>query len=288
MIVCDTHSHVWAPHSDERPWPPGGQEFFDGTRHRKEALGFEELKGMMDAAGVTRALILPPSWEGYRVDLGLAAAAAYPDRFAVMGRLPLLEPEKAKEMWASWKDAPGILGVRLSFMGKVEREWLADGTTDWYWEFAEANDIPTMVYTPWSRGDTTAIATRHPGLRLIIDHMSVPGGTEDEAITPFIDEAVALAKCPNAYVKLSGMPGCSSVPYPFPNLSPYIKRVIDAFGPERCSWGADVTRLEGKATYAQTVTHFTEELDFLSAKELDLIMGRAICRLLGWAPDRDV
>ncbi len=285
MLVCDTHTHVWAADSAERPWPPGGPEFFQGTRHRREPLGHEELKGLMDQAGVDRALILPPSWEGYRVDLGLEAARAYPDRFAVMGRVPLLEPGEAKEMWAAWGDQPGILGIRLSFMGKVEREWLADGTADWFWAFAEENDIATMVYTPWSRGDTTRIAERHPGLRLIIDHMGVPGGTEDEDITPFVEEAVALARCPNAYVKLSGMPGCSSVPYPFPNLVPYIQKVIDAFGPERCSWGADVTRLEGKATYAQVVTHFTEHLDFLSDQDKDWIMGRGICELLGWPVD---
>lgn len=69
---------------------------------------------MMDVAGVDRALILPPSWEGYRVDLGLAAAQAHPHRFAVMGRVPLLEPDRAKAMWESWADQPGIRGIRGS------------------------------------------------------------------------------------------------------------------------------------------------------------------------------
>ena len=32
-------------------------------------------------------MIVPPSWEGERNDLALAAASAHPDRFAVMGRL---------------------------------------------------------------------------------------------------------------------------------------------------------------------------------------------------------
>ena len=43
----------------------------------------------MAAAGVDRAVIVPPSWEGDRNDLALAAAQAHPDKFAVMGRPPL-------------------------------------------------------------------------------------------------------------------------------------------------------------------------------------------------------
>ena len=37
------------------------------------------------------------------------------------------------------------------------------------------------------------------------------------------------------------------------------------------------------ATYRQPITHFTEELDFLSEDDKDWIMGRAIVTRLGWA-----
>ena len=46
---------------------------------------------MMDEAGVDRVVIVPPSWPGDRNDYGLEAARRYPDRFAVMGRIPLAE-----------------------------------------------------------------------------------------------------------------------------------------------------------------------------------------------------
>jgi hypothetical protein len=36
------------------------------------------------------------------------------------------------------------------------------------------------------------------------------------------------------------------------------------------------------ATYKQRVTHFTEELLFLSEQDKDWIMGRAIRARLGW------
>jgi len=58
---------------------------------------------------------------------------------------------------------------------------------------------------------------------------------------------------------------------------------IYAFGPRRCYWGTDVTNSFVKATYRQRVTHFTEELNFLSEEDKDWIMGSAILARLGWA-----
>ncbi len=66
-------------------------------------------------------------------------------------------------------------------------------------------------------------------------------------------------------------------------MTPHIRRLYDAFGPQRCYWGTDVTNSYAKATYRQRVTHFTEELPFLSEADKDLIMGRAIVARLRWS-----
>ena len=48
-------------------------------------------------------------------------------------------------------------------------------------------------------------------------------------------------------------------------------------------WGTDITNSFAKATYRQRITHFTEELDFLTEDDKDWIMGRAIVERLHWA-----
>ena len=73
-------------------------------------------------------------------------------------------------------------------------------------------------------------------------------------------QSAALAKYPNVSVKLSSAPLISSEPYPFRDVTPHIKRLFDAYGPQRCYWGTDVTNSLAKATYRQRVTQFTEEL----------------------------
>ena len=77
-----------------------------------------------------------------------------------------------------------------------------------------------------------------------------------------IDQSAALAKYPNVSVKLSSVPLMSSEPYPFRDANPHIHRLFDAYGPQRCYWGTDVTNSFARCSYRQRLTHFTEELHF--------------------------
>jgi SAM-dependent methyltransferase len=52
-------------------------------------------------------------------------------------------------------------------------------------------------------------------------------------------------------------------------MTPHIRRLFDAYGPRRCYWGPDITNSFAKASYRQRVTHFTEELTFLSEEDKD-------------------
>jgi predicted TIM-barrel fold metal-dependent hydrolase len=284
MFIVDSQVHIWAPETPQRPWIEGGAGRVTLMGHRAEPLGYEELRGLMDEAGVNRAIIVPPSFEGDRIDLGLEAVHHYPDRFAVMARIPLDQPEQAKQLIASWKDEPGIKGVRLTFHRPQDRPWITDGTADWYWPFAERLRIPTMVHAPYSKSEVGQIAAKHPGLRLIIDHMGILGHTTDDGVAPWIADTAQLAKHPNVYVKVSAIPGYSTEPYPFPKLNKYVQQVVEAFGARRCFWGTDLSRMLGKCklTYGQVVEHFTKHMGFLSQDDMEWIMGRAICECLKW------
>jgi predicted TIM-barrel fold metal-dependent hydrolase len=87
-----------------------------------------------------------------------------------------------------------------------------------------------------------------------------------------------------AYVKVSALPCFSTEPYPFRNLREPLARVIDAFGPRRAFWGSDISRVPKSCSYREVVTHFTEDLDFLSRDDLETIMGRGLIDCLRWRP----
>ena len=141
-----------------------------------------------------------------------------------------------------------------------------------------------MFLAPGNMPRFATVAERHPGLTLIIDHMSLMQEiAQERRIGRAIDDVVALAKYPNVSVKLSSAPTYSFDPYPWRDMTEHLERCFDAYGPQRCYWGTDVTNSYAKASYRQRVTHFTEELSFLSEADKDLIMGRAIVARLRWS-----
>jgi predicted TIM-barrel fold metal-dependent hydrolase len=276
-MIVDAQVHLWKAETPDWKWVPGLKP------QLAEPFTIERLVPMMDEAGVDRVVVVPPSWPGDRNDYGLEAAQRYPNRFHVMGRIPLQNPQSAA-LLPKWKEQPGMLGVRVIFNNETTIPWLTDGTADWFWSAAEKAQVPVMFFAPGQVSKFAAIAERHPQLTLIVDHMGLTAAmAKDNSVPAAIDQAVALAKYPNVSAKLSGSPGVSMEAYPFRDVAVHLHRVFDAYGPQRSYWGTDMTNSFTKASYRQRVTHFTEELSFLSESDKDWVMGRAILARLNWA-----
>jgi len=282
MFIVDSQVHIWKAQSPQRPWVAHGRERMMSQGHKMEEFTYGECLRLMDEAGVKRVILVPPSWEGDRIDYALEACERHPDRFGIMARIPLDRPQEAKAMLRAWRGVPCIKGIRLSFNHPVDGKWITDGTADWYWSYAEEHDIATMLNAPaWKRqiGD---IASAHPRFKIILDHMGILTRTVDDAVRPWIAETIDLRRHANVYVKISALPAYSTQPFPYHNLSGCVRSLIDAFGPRRCFWGTDITRLMSRGlTYKNTVEHFTKYMT-LTVQELDWVMGRALCECLNW------
>ena len=274
-MMIDSQVHIWAPDRPGRPWQPGAKP------HLPEPLGFEQLRLWMDDAGVDGAILVPPPWEGSRNDLALEAARKYPTRFAVMGRIALENPANV-ELLKAWKEQPGMLGIRLNFLQESAKRLLTEGVADWFWPAAERNNVPLMVLAPSLLSQFNEIAGRHPELRIIIDHMGCDRDDVDDAVGSKVGEVVALARHPNVYVKVSATPCLSTAPFPFRNIHGHIRRAIEAFGPQRSIWGTDLTRFIQRCSYRDSISMFTEHMDFLSESDKQWIMGRTIANCLSW------
>lgn len=159
-MICDAQVHIWAEDRPDRPWPPGQA----ARSHRPGSFLKDELLAEMDAAGVDRAILVPPSYEGDRNDLALEAARLHPDRFAIMGRVPLEDP-RAAALLPQWRRQPGMLGIRLTLHMPFQKVWLSDGTADWFWPAAEAAGMPLMILPTGSLPEIDRIAARHPRCR---------------------------------------------------------------------------------------------------------------------------
>jgi L-fuconolactonase len=194
-------------------------------------LSKDEALREMDKAGVDRAILVPPSMEGDRNDLALEAAQLHPDRFAVMGRMAIEQPEN-EALVAGWRNQPGMMGLRLTFKREWAKPLIFEGKAEWFWSAAERAGLPVALQVT---GDTLSgirkIMEQHPKLKFAIDHLGLVPGKKDEAAVALLPDIVALAKLPNVSVKVSALPTASSEPYPYRNLHKYLKQIYDAFGP---------------------------------------------------------
>ena len=172
MQIVDAQIHVW------------GSGLPSNQAHRQvTAFTTEEAVALMDEGGVDAAVIHPPGWDPGASAMAFAAVHAYPGRFAVMGAFPLDRPEN-RGLVATWRQQPGMLGLRYGFLNEPLRGWLADGTLDWLWDAAERAGVPIAMLATDSLTAIGRIAERHPGLRLTIDHLGGRGATPRSKMPP--------------------------------------------------------------------------------------------------------
>jgi L-fuconolactonase len=275
VLIADSQVHIWAAPSEDRPWIEGGEAY----AHRPVPFGPEELLAEMNGAGVARAVLIPPTWEGLRNDLALDASGSEPDRLKVMARVRF-DAADAREQVRNLAADPRVAGIRAVFVRATANQ-LDDGTADWFWPLAEQLEIPVMFCAPGNWTAVRQIATRYPDVRLALCHLNLGTGVRDESINPGVSELVRLAGLDNVAVKTSCLPNYSTAAYPFRNIHDAVRRVIDAYGPERCFWGSDLSRL--RCTYLESVTMMTDGLSDLGPSALGQIMGASLCEWLGWA-----
>ncbi len=272
MLIVDSQIHIW-------------QNGRMSSHHRQvDTYSVEDVLAEMKTAGVDAAVIHPPSSLGEAVNVyAEEAVRRFPDQFCILGHMDLTSPER-EGIVARWRERTGMLGFRFTFNQPEQKTWWTDDSLDWFWAACEKADLRVGLL---ASGDNMAalgkIAARHPQLKFHIDHIGRGGGGKgivDDAVFADLGNMLALAKLPNVAVKLSGAPSYSSDVYPYKNIHGYLRQIIEAFGPTRCFWGTDITRMP--CSYRQCVTMYTEEMPWLKGRDLEQVMGAAVVNWLGW------
>src|SRR5687768_8799545 len=97
-MLTDAQLHVWEADRPDRPWDRQHRPQLD------EPFTVERAVELLDEHGVDRAVLVPPLVSGFNNDTAnayaLEAVAAYPDRFAVMGRFDPRPPDARDRLGA--------------------------------------------------------------------------------------------------------------------------------------------------------------------------------------------
>lgn len=272
MQIIDAQIHVWGSGL------PSNKSHIQVT-----SFTAEQAIDMMNEAGVTAAIIHPPSWDPDSIDMALDAVNKYPGRFAIMGSIDLSNPESISLM-PDWKDQNGMLGMRFGFLRGENKNLLHNNELDWFWSAASEYQIPISVLATDSLLILKEVARQYPDLSLTIDHLGGRGGNtdlKDDEAMEHMSDLLSLSEVPNIAVKATGAPGYSSEIYPFKGMHKYLKQIYDHFGPNRMFWGTDITKM--KCSWKECITMFTNELPWLNDRDQTLVMGEAICKWWGWS-----
>ena len=279
MPIIDSQVHAYEANTPKRPWhsKPNWPDHVTG----------DEMVAEMDKLGIDGAIYISP-FAMYRYDASYAVEVqkAHPDRFAIVKPVDPDDP-KVADVIADWKKTPGAVAVRIMLTRDPGRERdAADPGLDRICKAAREHDFPVNVLFWGNIEAGTKLIDRNSDTRFIIDHLGLlqprtpPAPAEPWAELPKI---LALAKRPNAVIKVSGACTLSQKPYPYDDIWDPVKRVIDAWGLERCLWGTDWTRAYAVCNYEQAVEPFLKTTR-LTDSEKAVLMGGACAKAYGWSP----
>jgi len=292
MQIIDVQMHGVGPWSD---WTGERADL----QHR---LLTELVIAYLDAVGVHGVVLFPAgenAWAAW-------AATALPDRFAYV---PMITPDEADidgAVRAAKKSRDqGQLALRAvigwPLDGRELRRFEA-GAWDPVFAACEEYQVPLFLFIAGWLSRAADIAARFPRLVLIVDHLGLrqpPLDSPEDPPFKSLPQLLDLARFPNVNVKLCGLPSLSREPYPYRDLAPQLRAVVDAFGADRLMWGSDITRFAGrigigrfqlprtlghypgKHTYAESL-HLVRDSDVLTAREKEAILEGTVRRLFEW------
>lgn len=270
----DAHVHVWGGEKTAYPFGP-----HDGLAAPKENFDGARLAQALDAAGVQLALAIQSRVYGYDHAYLFAAVSSLRDRLRVLPLLNAVRPSNVDEMQAL-AERDGVAGFRVIALGPAPADWLIGPDATRLWSRLAELDLPIgLLIGPSQLPIVETLAQRHAGLRIVLDHL---GGIQADAWPGWGPVLLGLGGRPNVYVKLSALGHLSGGSFPYPDLHPPVRELLDSFGAGRLLWGSDWPHVYEYGTYAESAQSVAAAIGIEGAAEQDLIFGGTAASLYGF------
>jgi predicted TIM-barrel fold metal-dependent hydrolase len=289
MEIVDAQVHTYERPSAERPWDPnfgktGGAVMAAALKHAEEtAVPRAEMVAAMDRCGIDAAILVATSHYGWDNGYSVEAAAMYPGRFAVVGRVNHMLAD-VDERVDAFKATPYAVGLRIIVVSDAVADQVRDGAYGRLLSACQEHGMPVCIFPPGYLPVVASLAEEFDGVQFIIDHLGLaqpPLMQPDPDPFQRVGELLDLARYENVAVKLTAAPTLSLQPYPYADLWPQIHRLIDAFGVDRLMWGTDWTRVSSVVSLEDGIRYLTDSDELDEASKTKLLAGNAR-RMFGW------
>jgi predicted TIM-barrel fold metal-dependent hydrolase len=265
--LIDAHSHIWTREVTRFPLKKGTKL----TDLDPPSFSVDALLKLTAANRVGRVVLIQHHlFHGYDNSYLVHAAAKHPKVFRVVGMVNDLGPNPAREM----KDLlrSHVTGFRITSWIR-KKAWLKGAGMESMWRCAaDTGQAICCLMDPPDLPSLDAMCERHPKTPVVIDHFArigVDGTIRDQDI----EKLCKLARHARTHVKLSAYYALGAKQSPYLDLLPMIRKVIDAFGPDRCMWASDSPyQLEDGHSYTASLQLIQKHCPFLSDGDRDKIL----------------
>jgi L-fuconolactonase len=276
LLVVDAHQHVWDLTAAEYPWLSADLAAINRNFDQPD------VQPELDRLGV-RATVLVQAADNVEDTENMFRVAAENDQIAgVVVWLPLTDVDRCERLLDAWRERP-VVGVRHLVHTDPDRRWmLRDDVQPGLALLAERGlTFDVCAETTQLLAQVPAVATSHPRLRLVIDHLAKPS-TAAGNWQPWADLLAAAAAFPTVSAKLSGLntvagPGSDATAF-----QPYVDHALAVFGSERVMFGSDWPfALTAADSYTQVYRALVATLGELSEGERADVLGGTARRVYG-------
>ncbi len=234
-MKIDTHQHFWNLSRVEYPWLTA--DF--GPIYRT----FEppDLEPLLREAGIDKTVLVQSANSYADTEYMLEQADRYPWIGAVIGWVPLLEPDEAARALERFAAHPAFRGIRHLIHDEPDPDWVVqDRVIEGLRVLADRGAIFEVVAVfPNHLKHVPTLAERVPHLTMVIDHLAKPPIKAGQ-MEPWAAQMAAAAQYPRVHAKVSGLNTAAGWDtWSAQDLEPYIEKAVELFGVDRLMFGSD-------------------------------------------------
>jgi L-fuconolactonase len=236
-VVVDSHHHFWDPSRRDYPW------MGDELAAIRKRFGPEELAPLLAAAGVDRTILVQTISSLDETREFLATANANSFIAGVIGWVDLTAMSVGETLAGLRAGAGGnfLVGIRHQVHDEPDPRWLLrHDVRRGIAAVGEAGLAYDLLVKTRELPAAAELVNEFPSMTFVLDHIAKPGIAAGPRDKSWETAMAPLANCPNVYCKLSGMvTEANWTNWSAADLMPYVRRVLDWYGPERCMFGSD-------------------------------------------------
>jgi predicted TIM-barrel fold metal-dependent hydrolase len=243
----------------------------------------EELFRHANPLGVTRVVLIQMSFYGFDNSYMLDAIARHQKRVpgGALRGVAVIDHRAARPQDEMDRLAErGVRGFRIQPGTARPDQWLAEPGMHAMWRHGARRRLAMChLINPEFLDSVDKMCDKHADTPVVIDHFArvgINGPIREEQLAALC----RLARHKQTYVKVSAFYALGAGRAPYTDLVPMIRRVFDAFGPQRLMWATDCPfQVQNRHTYADSLALVRDRLDFLSNEDRQWLLRKTAERV---------